>query len=130
MLGGGRYPITVAEMHSYQEDAERLFSEEEHERLKEHLAFWPDAGDQIAGAGGVRKLLWLYKDRRKRSREALVLYFFRDLNIPLFLVAVLTDIDCEFDDDWRNEMAELVGRLVAEYGKRWAARAREPDNSA
>ncbi len=69
MLGGGKYPITVAELRSYSEDADKLFSEEEHEQLKERLAFWPDSGDVILGTGGVRKLLWPHKDRLGRDRE-------------------------------------------------------------
>lgn len=122
MLGGGQYPITIAEMPTYSQDTERLFSEEEHERLKERLAFSPDTGDVIRGTDGVRRLLWPYKDRRGRLREALILYFFYDLNMPLFLLAVLDDGECEFDDGWREEMAELVKQLVAEYGKQWRAR--------
>ena len=86
MLGGGQYPISVAELRSYTEDADDLFSDEEHDRLKERLAFWPDSGDVIAGTGGVRKLLWPYKGPRGRNREALLLYFFRDLNMPLYLI--------------------------------------------
>jgi hypothetical protein len=129
MLGSGSYPITVAELGSYSNEADRLFTNEEHERLKERLAFWPDAGDVIAGAGGVRKLLWLYKDRRNRNCEALVLYFFRDLNMPLYLIALFADGECEFDDDFREEMAALVKELVEEHGKEWA-RLRKPENSA
>ena len=80
MLGAsGHYPITVAELEPYTEVADKLFTEEEHDRLKEQLAFWPDAGDLIAGAGGVTKLLWPYKGRGRRKREAMILYLFRDL---------------------------------------------------
>jgi hypothetical protein len=122
MLGGGDYPISVAELQTYTEDADKLFTEEAHERLKERLAFSPDTGDVILGTEGVRRLLWPHTDRRGRQREALVLYFFYDLNMPLFLLAVFADGECEFDDGWRSEMAELVKQLVAEYGKQWRAR--------
>jgi hypothetical protein len=130
MLGGGRYPISVAELQTYSEEADAFFSEEEHERLKERLAFWPDCGDPIHGIESVRKLLWPHKDRRGRDRDALVVYFFRDLNMPLFLLALFTDGDCEFDDGWRREMAELVDQLIAEYRKQWLRTRREPDSSA
>lgn len=129
MLGGGQYPITIAEMATYTDDADKLFAEEEHERLKERLAFSPDTGDVILGTEGVRRLVWPYRDRRGRQSEALVLYFFYDLNMPLFLLAVFEDADCEFDDGWRGEMAELVKQLVAEYGKQWRAR-RKSQSSA
>jgi hypothetical protein len=130
MLGAGHYPITVAELRSYTEDADRLFDEEEHDRIKDRLAFLPDSGDIIAGSGGVRKLLWPYKDKRGRSREALILYFFRDLNMPLYLLAVLTNSNTDFDDQWREEMAKRVARLVGEHGKHWARVLGNPDTSA
>jgi hypothetical protein len=130
MLGAGHYPITVAESLSYAEDADEIFSEEEHERLKERLAFWPDSGDIILGTGGVRRLLWPYKDRSGQDSEALILYFFRDLNMPLFLVALFAGGDCEFDDESRGEMAALVDQLLSEYAKRWARSRRKPDSSA
>lgn len=130
MLGsGGRYPISVAEMRTYSNDADKLFEEEEHERLKERLAFSPDSGDIIVGTGGVRKLLWPYKDRRGRNRDALVIYFFRDLNMPLYLLALFADGDCEFDDAWRQEVETLVNELVEEHGKQWRA-WRRPESSA
>jgi hypothetical protein len=130
MLGAGRYPITLAELQTYAGDADKLFGEEEHDRLKERLAFLPDSGDMLAGTGGVRKLLWPYKDRRGQSREALILYFFRDLNMPLYLLAVFASGNVDFDDQWRDEMAKLVARLVEEHGKHWARALGKPDTSA
>jgi hypothetical protein len=131
MLGAGSYPISVAEMQTYSTDADKIFTEDEHDRLRERLAFAPDTGDVIPGTGGVRKLLWPYKDKRGRSREALIVYFFRDLNMPLYLLAVFADGECDFDDACREEMEELVTQLVEEHGKRWAALAwRKPESSA
>ena len=129
MLGGGSYPISVAEMQTYSEDADKLFSIEEHDRLRDQLAFAPDCGDVIEGTDGVRKLLWPYKGRRRRNKEALVVYFFRDLHMPLFLLAVFPNGDCEFDDPWRKEVRALVNELVDEYGKIWRA-WRRPESSA
>ncbi|HEU0155620.1 MAG TPA: hypothetical protein VFQ82_06080, partial [Stellaceae bacterium] len=108
MLGAGSYPISVAEMRSYSDDADKLFTDDEHDRLRERLAFAPDTGEVIAGTCGVRKLLWPYKGRRGRQREALVVYFFRDLNMPLYLLAVFADGKADFDDACREEMDKLV----------------------
>lgn len=131
MLGAGRYPITVAELRSYSQDADRVFTEEEHERLKERLAFLPDSGDTIAGTGGVRKLLWPFKDRRGRAREAHVLYFFHDLNMPLYMLAIFVQAEWrELDDESRNELARLVEELVAEHGRHWARVLGRPENSS
>jgi len=130
MLGGGSYPISVAELRSYSEDADELFEKDEHERLKERLAFWPDSGDLILGTDGVRKLLWTYRTARDQKREVLIVYFFRDLNMPLYLLAVFADGDCDFDDEWRAEMAELVAQLVEEHARQWARVWKRPDSSA
>lgn len=128
MWGQNGYPITVAEMGAYAEEADQLFGAEEHERLKEYLAFLPNSGDMIAGAGGVRKFVWLFKSRGK-NRQAHVIYYFRDLNMPLYLLAVYAE-EIEFDDEWRNDMARLVAILVEEHGKKWTRIPSSPESSA
>lgn len=130
MLGAVNYPITVVEFVSYSEDADHSFNDDEHQRLKDYLAFTPDAGDPIAGAGGVRQLLWPYEDNDLK-REAQIIYFFRDLNMPLYLLAVFIDGDrVDFDDEWRNEMARLAAELIEEHSKKWPRRGAMPDNLA
>lgn len=47
---------TVAEMPLFIRQAAELFNEEEHKELIDFLAANPQAGDEIPGAGGVRKL--------------------------------------------------------------------------
>jgi hypothetical protein len=39
MLGTGIYPITIAEMLNYTKDADQYFDVDEHEQLKEYLAW-------------------------------------------------------------------------------------------
>jgi hypothetical protein len=86
MLGAGFYPITIAELHSYSCDADRLFDRDEHEKLKEFLAFNPEGGDVIAGTGGVRLLRWPIKNPGNDAKR--IVYYFRDLNMPLYLLAL------------------------------------------
>lgn len=131
MLKTVRYPITIAELVTYSQDADKVFTEHEHERLKEHLAFLPDFGDIIAGTGGVRKLVWLLRDRRGRERTAYILYFFRDLNMPLYLLAIYSQSDWrDLDEATREELSKLVEQLVTEYGRRWARVLNRPEDSA
>jgi hypothetical protein len=128
MLRAGNYPITIAEMKSYSDDADQVFSDDEHERLKEHLAFFPDAGDPIAGAGGVRQLLWPAHEHGTTG-EMQIVYYFRDVNMPLFLLQLCPEGNhIDFDEEWRQEMASLVNELVREYSKHWAEK--KPDTSA
>ncbi len=49
-----------------------LLGEEERMRLIDHLAYHPDAGVMIPGAGGLRKLRWGWRD--VENVEAPVLY--------------------------------------------------------
>jgi hypothetical protein len=120
MLGVGIYPITLAEMESYARDADELFEIEEHERLKEFLALHPESGDVLPGTGGVRKLRWPIKNRGK-SRGVRVIYYFRDLNMPLYLLALYRKGEqIKLDAGWRHEISKLVNELIAQHSERWA----------
>lgn len=85
MLGAGIYPITIAEMQNYTKDADAYFEIEEHERLKTFLALHPESGDILPGTGGVRLLHWPIKATGK-SKRARIIYYFRDLNMPLYML--------------------------------------------
>jgi hypothetical protein len=74
MLGAGFYPITIAELHSYSRDADRYFETDEHEKLKEFLAFNPEGGDVIAGTGGVRLLRWPIKNPGKTPNALSIIF--------------------------------------------------------
>jgi mRNA-degrading endonuclease RelE of RelBE toxin-antitoxin system len=106
------YPITVAEMPSCARDLDRLMGESDRNQLIDYLAFNPQAGDVIPDTGGIRKVRWGLGNRGKRT-GARVIYYFRDLNMPLYLLAAyaknekitLSAID-------RKEMRSLVTKLV------------------
>ncbi len=120
MLGAGIYPITLAEMETYSRDADELFEIEEHERLKEFLAVHPEHGDVIPGTGGIRRLRWPIKYRRNVPRVRMI-YYFRDLNMPLYLLALYRQGErIKLTACWKNEMKKLVDELVAQHGARWA----------
>jgi hypothetical protein len=101
MLGNGIYPITIAEMLNYTKDADEYFEVDEHESLKTFLALHPESGDVIASTGGVRMLHWPIKQTPNGPRARIV-YFFRDLNMPLYLLALYK----------RGERIPLNSRLV------------------
>jgi len=60
---------------------------EQQDELVLFLARHPEAGDVIPDSGGVRKLRWLAEGRGKRG-GARVIYYFRDLSMPLVLFTV------------------------------------------
>jgi hypothetical protein len=118
MLGAGVYPITIAEMQNYTRDADQYLEFEEHEALKTFLALHPESGDVLPGTGGVRVLNWPIK---KRSvLRAKIVYFFRDLNMPLYMLALYKKGErIPLDFNWRAEIKGLVDELVAQHSERW-----------
>ncbi len=126
MFGTSDYEISVAETATFRRDAKRLLSDEERENLIDHLAHNPEAGDIVPSSGGVRKLRWGMGNRGKR-RGARVIYYFRDLNMPLYLLAAYaksSKIDLS-EAEWRT-IRKLVDELVEHHArKRWARLASE-----
>lgn len=127
MLGAGFYPITLAEMEAYSSEADKWFESEEHERLKEFLALHPEFGDLISGTGGVRILRWLLKRNRRPAYR--IIYFFRDLNMPLYLLALYRQGEqIDLSAARKRELAQLVTDLVAEHSIGWWAKIIRQNN--
>lgn len=125
MLGAGIYPITIAEMRNYTKDADGYFEFEEHERLKTFLALHPESGVILPDTGGVRVLEWPIK-KSVKSKPARVAYYFRDLNMPLYVLALYKRGErMPLDAAWRDEIKRLVDELVAEHSERWAVVIRQ-----
>ncbi|WP_263352065.1 type II toxin-antitoxin system RelE/ParE family toxin [Acidicapsa acidisoli] len=78
-------PITVVETPEFLATTRKLLDEAERAALVDHLAYNPSAGTVIPGTGGIRKLRWGLEGRGKRS-GARVIYFFHNLEMPLFLL--------------------------------------------
>lgn len=81
--------MTICEVSAFASEARQVFTEDEHERLIIYLAFYPDSGDVMTETGGLRKLRWPARGQGKRG-GARVVYYFRDANMPLYLLAVYT----------------------------------------
>ena len=130
MLGTGIYPITIAEMPTYSADADRIFEGDEQEKLKEFLAVHPENGEIILGTNGVRRIIWPISDQDHR-KDTQVIYYFRDLNMPLYMLAISEDGEfADVDDEWREEVSQLVEVLVQEHGKIWRNAIRIDNNIA
>jgi hypothetical protein len=87
MFGVTNYGITIVELLSFQNDADKIFNDQEREDLSDFISANPYFGDVIPGTGGIRKLRWRARGSGKRG-GARVIYYFRDLNMPVFLLAV------------------------------------------
>lgn len=114
MFNAGSYLISIAELPNFVDDASRIFTEDEYEELMLFLAEHPDAGDIIPGTGGVRKVRWRARGQGKRG-GARVIYYFRDLNLPVYLLAVYAKgekLDLSAKD--KKLMEAYVDRIVKE----------------
>ncbi|WP_185982637.1 addiction module toxin RelE [Aureimonas mangrovi] len=120
--GGHVYPITIAEMQGFDRDISSLLSEDERSALVEHIALNPEAGVVIPGTGGIRKLRWMGAGKGK-SKGIRIIYFYHDLNMPVFLLAVyskgerlrLTKVE-------ERAMAKIADSIRDEYARKRSRR--------
>ena len=113
-------PITVVETSEFIRDAESLLTGQERFDLIAFLAMNPEAGDVMAGTGGVRKLRWGIGARGKRAGVRAI-YYYHSSAMPLFLLNVFSKNEkLNLSMAERNVIRRLIPRLVAGYreGKR------------
>jgi len=115
MFATSNYGITIVELRSFQNDADVIFTDEERDDLTDFIAANPTFGKVIPGTGGVRKLRWRALQSGKRG-GARVIYYFRDLNMPIFLLAVYAKNEkLNLTMKERNQMRQLVDELVRQH---------------
>ena len=76
---------TVVETTAFMRRAEKLLSLAEYEDLIVYLSRYREAGDEIPGTGGVRKLRFGAFGRGK-SGGVRAIYYFYDENTPLYAI--------------------------------------------
>jgi hypothetical protein len=111
-------PITVVETDEFLRATKKLMDHAERAELVGFLACNPTAGDLIMGTGGVRKIRWGLEGRGKRD-GARVIYFFHDMDMPLFVLeafakndrANLTQSEC-------HELRKVTELIVESYKRR------------
>ena len=125
MLGASEYWITVVDLENFEMAAVGLLTEDEMDGLRAYLANHPDEGEIIPDTGGIRKIRWPATGKGEKG-GARVVYFFRDLNMPLYLLAafgpgekiVLSEtekaalwavVEQIVQDHWNNKMGGAFG---------------------
>jgi len=117
--GGSAYPITIAELKSAQRDLQRILSEDEADKLFDFLAVNPESGDVIPETGGIRKLRWKGQGKGQ-SKGIRICYFYHDLNMPLFILAVYgKGQQLRLSKREEQMMAKLVRELTEKYRLKW-----------
>ena len=99
-------PISVVETQEFLSATKKLMDDAERAELVLYLAYNPTAGDVIPGSGGVRKVRWGLEGRGKRG-GARVIYFFHDMEMPLYLFSAYA----------KNEREDLEQSEIKAYHK-------------
>jgi len=110
---------TVVETPSYLADAKACgLTEGEREMVVEMIANHPQAGDEMTGTGGARKVRIAGRGRGK-SGGYRVITFYSGKDLPVFLLAIYSRGEKgNLSKAERNELKNILGDIVREYGKR------------
>lgn len=112
---------TVSELQTFRKSAiDAGMTDDEITALVNHLARNPDAGEEITGTGGCRKLRWAIKGNNKgKSGGARVITFFSGANMPVFLVAAFgKSVKVSLTKAERNTLKTVTDQITKEYSKR------------
>ena len=88
--------------------------------LVDHLASQPDAGDEIEGTGGCRKLRFAIRGNNKgKGGGVRTITLFCGPNMPVFLITVFAKSQkVTLTKAERNGLKKLSVSIVNEYGRR------------
>lgn len=121
MFNTDNYWITIAEVRGFSSTADTVLTKHEREALTDYLAIHPLAGDVIEETGGVRMIRWPAQSQG-RNGNVRIIYFFRDLNMPVYLLAIYEKGErMSLLKSEKREIRNLVEELVETYGVQWAA---------
>jgi mRNA-degrading endonuclease RelE of RelBE toxin-antitoxin system len=106
--------ITLVELPPFLSQIGASISMTERDELIAFLAKKPDAGDEITGTGGVRKLRWGGKGKGKRGGLRIIYYFYNE-TAPVFLLTVYSkSVQEDLTPEQKKKMASLAKTLKEE----------------
>ena len=110
---------TVVETAAYLADAKAAgMTEHERNTVVEMIASHPEAGDEISGTGGARKVRVAGRGKGK-SGGYRVITFYSGEDLPVFLLAVYSKGEkANLSKAERNELKSILTDIVREYRKR------------
>lgn len=107
--------MTLVEFPEFIDMAEGLLSEDQIRALHVHIGSKPEAGNLIAGTGGVRKLRWAIEGKGK-SGGVRVIYYYHNESMPILLFTVYPkNVKDNLSQAERNELKQRVKLLVKKY---------------
>lgn len=108
--------IIIKTIPYFERQAKKLLSEKAMDELFDYLEQYPEQGDLIPGAGGVRKLRWITgKNNKGKSGGVRVLYHYSK-SVLVILIMLYSKNDKEnISEAEKNELKKLVPQLVRKY---------------
>ena len=99
----------VAETSLFVKQATSLFTDDERKDLIDFLATHPQAGDEIPGAGGVRKLRFGARGKGKRGGARVIYYWYSD-DAPIYALLV-------YGKNEKTDLKPEEAKAVAAFAK-------------
>lgn len=95
-------------------------SEEDIEDFVDYVAENPEAGDEITGTGGCRKVRFSIRGNNKgKSGGVRTITFYTGQNLPVFLITVFGKSQkVNLSKSERNQLKGLTKAVVDEYARR------------
>jgi mRNA-degrading endonuclease RelE of RelBE toxin-antitoxin system len=107
--------IAVVETEEFIADVVKVLSEDEHDALILYLAQYPGAGDLIPQTGGLRKLRWAAKGKGRKGGSR-VIYYFHNLDVPVFLMAIYAKgVQEDLSPQQRTALSRQLHALKADW---------------
>jgi hypothetical protein len=102
--------VELIETSVFTRQLRAAITDEEYRELQLHLILRPDAGDLIAGSGGLRKVRWGLLGRGKRG-GARIIYYWKSSMDQIFLLFL-------YPKNVRNDLSptelRILRKLVAD----------------
>ncbi|WP_105436419.1 type II toxin-antitoxin system RelE/ParE family toxin [Neorhizobium tomejilense] len=112
---------TVSELSTFRKAAKASgMSDEDITELVDYLASNPDAGDEMEGTGGCRKLRWSIRGNNKgKSGGVRTITLFTGDALPVFLITVFGKSQkASLTKSERNALKKMSDQIVQEYSRR------------
>jgi len=110
---------TVVETAPFIRDAKSAeLSEKEREEIVDFIARNPEAGDEIKGTGGARKIRFAGKGKGKSGGYRVITFYSGD-DIPVFLLNIFAKNEkIDLSQAERNELKCVLSDLANAYRRR------------
>ena len=106
--------ITIIEFPSFLSQVGVSIKATERDELIDFLARKPEAGAEITGTGGIRKLRWAGKGKGKRGGLRVIYYFYNE-SAPVFLLTVYgKGVQEDLTPEQKAKMTSLARMLKTE----------------